>query len=58
MAVNREGKAGTLANALDQPIDGVGREWAATLGREYEATVRELRRNSRSALIDVNEIGT
>jgi hypothetical protein len=24
VAVNREGKAGTLANTLDQPIDGVG----------------------------------
>ena len=42
VAVNREGKAGTLANALDQPINGVGRERAAPLGREDEATVGKL----------------
>jgi hypothetical protein len=29
VAVNWEGKAGTLANMLDQPIDSVGRERAA-----------------------------
>ena len=33
VAVNREGEAGTLANVLDQPIDSVGRERAAPLGR-------------------------
>jgi hypothetical protein len=40
--MNREGKAGTLADALDQPIDSVRRERAAPLGREDEAAVREL----------------
>jgi hypothetical protein len=27
---------------MRQPIDGVGREWAAPLGRKNEAAVREL----------------
>jgi hypothetical protein len=42
VAVNREGEAGTLANTLDQPIDRVWCERAAPLGREDEATIREL----------------
>jgi hypothetical protein len=42
LAVNREDEAGALTNALDQPVDGVGRERAAPLGREDEATVWEL----------------
>ena len=42
VAVNRESEAGTLANALYQPIDRVGRERAARLGREDGAAVREL----------------
>ena len=36
--VNLEREAGALANALDQPIDGIGGEWGATLGFEYVAT--------------------
>jgi hypothetical protein len=40
--MNREGKARTLANALDQPINGVWREWAVPRGREDQATVGEL----------------
>jgi hypothetical protein len=42
VAVNWEGKAGTLANMLDQPIDSIGRERAAPLGRKNEAAVWEL----------------
>ena len=42
VTVNREGEARTLANALDQPIDGVWCERAAPLGRKDETTVREL----------------
>jgi hypothetical protein len=42
VAVNREGKAGTLANALDQAINGIWCEWAAPLCGKYEATIREL----------------
>jgi len=36
------GEAGTVANALNQPIDGVWCERAAPLGREDEATILEL----------------
>jgi hypothetical protein len=41
VTVNWEGKAGTLANTLDKPIDGVGCERAAPLGRKDEARVLE-----------------
>ena len=37
-----EGEAGALAYALDQPIDRVGRERPAALGREDEAAIGEL----------------
>jgi hypothetical protein len=36
--VNLEWKAGAFADALDQPINGIGREWGAALGLEYVAT--------------------
>ena len=42
MAVNREGEASTLANALSQPIEGIWCERTAPLSREDEATVGEL----------------
>jgi hypothetical protein len=42
VAVNRESKAGRLANPLNEPIDSVGRERAAPLARKNEATIREL----------------
>jgi hypothetical protein len=41
--VNRKVEAGALANALDEPIDGIRREWAAPFRRENVAGVRELR---------------
>jgi hypothetical protein len=43
VAVHREIKAGALADALDQPIGGIGRERTAALGRKDVAPVRELR---------------
>ena len=42
VTVNREGKARTLADPLDQPINGVGRERTAALGRKDEAALGEL----------------
>ena|SRR6476660_4895874 len=42
VTVNREGKACTLADPLDQPINGVGRERTAALGRKDEAALGEL----------------
>jgi hypothetical protein len=38
----RKGEAGAIADALDEPVDGVGRERAAALGGEDEGRVREL----------------
>jgi hypothetical protein len=37
VGVNLEGEAGALANALDQPINGIGGEWAAPLRLEHIA---------------------
>jgi len=37
MDVNLKGKAGALADALDQAIDGVGGERCAALGLEHVA---------------------
>ena len=42
VSVDREGEAGALADALNQPIDGVGRERSAALGGEDEGLVRRL----------------
>jgi hypothetical protein len=42
VGVNRKGEAGARADALDEPIDGVGRERAAALGGEDEGAVSEL----------------
>jgi hypothetical protein len=42
VSVNRNGEAGALANALDEPIDGNGREWSAALGGEDEGRIRAL----------------
>ena len=36
--VDFERKAGAFADALDQAIDGIRREWGAALGFEYVAT--------------------
>jgi hypothetical protein len=37
--VNRKGEACALANALDQAVDGVGRERSAALGGEHERAI-------------------
>jgi hypothetical protein len=42
MRVNRNRQRSTLANALDLPVDGVGGEWSAALGREDEGAIGEL----------------
>jgi hypothetical protein len=42
MSVNWKGEAGALGDALDQAIDGIGRERAAALGGEDEGAVGEL----------------
>jgi len=42
VGVHREIKANALANAFNQPINGVGRKRAAALGCEHKAAVREL----------------
>jgi hypothetical protein len=42
VGVDQEVEAGTLAYALNQPIDGVCCERAAPLGRKDKATVGEL----------------
>jgi hypothetical protein len=47
--VNRKREAGALTDALDQPVDGVGRERAAA-SDEDEGAARNCRRSSRSAL--------
>ena len=38
VGVNFEGEAGALANALDQPINGIRREWSASLRLEDVAS--------------------
>jgi hypothetical protein len=43
VAVNREIEAGAFTDALDEPIDGIRREWAAPFRRENVVGVRELR---------------
>jgi hypothetical protein len=40
--MNQKGKASALADALDQPVDRVGRERAAALDGEDESRVRAL----------------
>ena len=42
VCMHREVGAGTLADSLDKPIDGVRGERSATLGREHESRVGEL----------------
>jgi hypothetical protein len=43
MGMDGEGEAGALADALDEPIDGIGRERVAAFGGEHEGRVPELR---------------
>jgi hypothetical protein len=43
--MHREVGAGTLADSLDKPIDGVRGERSAALGREHESRVGELPTN-------------
>ena len=40
--VDRKGEACAGINALDQPVDGVGRERAAALGGEHKRRIGEL----------------
>jgi hypothetical protein len=54
VGVNRKGEAGALADALDQPIDGVGCERAAALGGDDEGRVRRLPSTARSSVLSVS----
>jgi hypothetical protein len=47
--VNRKGEACARAEALDEPVDGVGRERATALGGEHASLSGNCRRSSRSA---------
>ncbi len=42
VSVNWKGKAGARADALDQPIDGIGREASTALSGEDEGRFREV----------------
>jgi hypothetical protein len=58
VGMDRKGKAGALADALDQTVDGVGSKRAAALGGEHEGLSGDCRRNSRSMLTSSRRIGS